>query len=100
MPEVRVRDINLHYDVYGSGDPLLMIMGLGASSAAWDPALVEDLAKSFRVITFDNRGTGQSDKPDIPYSIPMFADDAAGGLEHLEIPPPPLFRVSMGGMIA
>jgi pimeloyl-ACP methyl ester carboxylesterase len=100
MPQARIRDVNLNYDVYGRGDPLLMIMGLGASSAAWDPALVEELAKSFRVITFDNRGTGQSDKPDIPYSIEMFAADAAGVLEHLEIPTAHIFGVSMGGMIA
>ncbi len=100
MPQAKVRDLNLHYDEYGRGDPLLMIMGLGASSAAWDPELVADLAKSFRVITFDNRGTGQSDKPDIPYSIEMFADDAAGMLEHLQIPTAHIFGVSMGGMIA
>ena len=100
MPHARVRDVNLQYDVSGSGDPLLMIMGLGASSAQWDPALLADLAKSFRVITFDNRGTGQSDKPDIPYSIEMFADDAAGVLEHLDIPTAHIFGVSMGGMIA
>lgn len=100
MPEARIRDVILHYDVYGSGDPLLMIMGLGASSAQWDPRLVENLAQSFRVITFDNRGTGQSDKPDIPYSIAMFADDAAGVLEHLDIPTAHIFGVSMGGMIA
>jgi pimeloyl-ACP methyl ester carboxylesterase len=100
MPEARIRDIKIHYDVYGSGDPLLMIMGLGASSAAWDPALVEQLAKTFRAITFDNRGTGQSDKPDAPYSIEMFADDAAALLDHLEIPSAHIFGVSMGGMIA
>jgi pimeloyl-ACP methyl ester carboxylesterase len=75
-------------------------MGLGASSAAWDPELVDELAKSLRVITFDNRGTGQSDKPDAPYSIEMFADDAAGVLEHLKIPRAHIFGVSMGGMIA
>ncbi len=100
MPQARIRDVNLHYDVYGRGDPLLMIMGLGASSIAWDPALVEQLAKSFRVITFDNRGTGQSDKPDIAYTIEMFAHDTAGLLEHLEIPTAHIFGVSMGGMIA
>jgi len=100
MPQARVRDVNLHFDESGKGDPVLMIMGLGASSAAWDPELVADLAKSFRVVTFDNRGTGQSDKPDIPYSIEMFADDAAGLLEHLQIPAAHIFGVSMGGMIA
>ena len=100
MPKVQVGDINIHYDVYGAGEPLLMIMGLGASSAAWDPALVQDLARDFRVVTFDNRGTGQSDKPDAPYSIEMFADDAAGVLDKLRLSRAHIFGVSMGGMIA
>src|SRR5215813_9335628 len=100
MPRLKVTDINVHYDVSGGGEPLLMIMGLGASSAAWDPELVEELAKSFRTVTFDNRGTGQSDKPDKPYSIEMFANDAAGVLDGLKIPCAHIFGVSMGGMIA
>jgi pimeloyl-ACP methyl ester carboxylesterase len=100
MPKVQVGDVNLNYDVRGNGEPLLMIMGLGASSAAWEPELVEDLARTFRVITFDNRGTGQSDKPDAPYSIEMFADDAAGLLDKLNIRRAHIFGVSMGGMIA
>src|SRR5260370_6488683 len=100
MPKVQVGDVNLNYDLHGRGEPLLMIMGLGASSAAWDPELVEDLARTFRVITFDNRGTGQSDKPDAPYSIEMFADDAAGLLDKLDVSRAHVFGVSMGGMIA
>jgi pimeloyl-ACP methyl ester carboxylesterase len=100
MPELKVGDVNLHYDAYGAGEPLLMIMGLGASSAVWDPGVVQDLAKSFRTITFDNRGTGRSDKPDQPYSIEMFADDAAGVLDGLGIARAHIFGVSMGGMIA
>jgi len=100
MAKIKVGDVNLNYDLHGKGEPLLMIMGLGASSAAWDPELVEDLARSFRVITFDNRGTGQSDKPDAPYSIEMFADDAAGLLTKLDVPRAHIFGVSMGGMIA
>src|SRR5882757_1634736 len=100
MPKVQVGDVNLNYDLHGKGEPLLMIMGLGASSAAWDPELVEDLARTFRVITFDNRGTGQSDKPDAPYSIEMFADDAASLLDKLDVPRAHIFGVSMGGMIA
>ena len=100
MPELKVGDVNLHYDAYGAGEPLLMIMGLGASSAVWDPGVVQDLAKSFRAITFDNRGTGRSDKPDQPYSIEMFADDAAGVLDEPGIARAHIFGVSMGGMIA
>ncbi len=100
MPEAKIGEIKVHYDVYGAGEPLLMIMGLGASSATWQPALVQTLAESFGVITFDNRGTGQTDKPDAPYSIEMFADDAAGLLDNLNIPVAHVFGVSMGGMIA
>jgi pimeloyl-ACP methyl ester carboxylesterase len=100
MPKAKAGDINLHHDVRGAGEPLLMIMGLGASSAAWDPEMLAQLGRTFQVITFDNRGTGQSDKPDVPYSIEMLADDAAGVLDHLRIERAHIFGVSMGGMIA
>ena len=45
MPKIQVGDVNLNYDIAGKGEPLLMIMGLGASSAAWDPELITDLAR-------------------------------------------------------
>ena len=99
MPEVSVNDIKLHYDIQGSGVPLLMVMGLGSSSATWHPELIAGLARSFRVITYDNRGTGLSDKPDISYSLEMFAADAIGLLDHLQLDRVHLFGVSMGGMI-
>jgi 3-oxoadipate enol-lactonase len=101
MPEVRSGDINLHYEVHGgSGDPLLMVMGLGGSSAGWDPALVADLARSFRTIVYDNRGTGLSEKPNIPYSLEMFAADAIALIDSLRLDRLHVFGVSMGGMIA
>jgi pimeloyl-ACP methyl ester carboxylesterase len=100
MPEVRVDDVRLHYEVAGSGEPLLMVMGLGGSSAGWAPELVAELARSFRTIIYDNRGTGQSDKPDVPYSLEMFAADAVAILDDLKISRTHLFGVSMGGMIA
>jgi 3-oxoadipate enol-lactonase len=100
MPRIKANDIELYHEIQGSGDPLLLIMGFGASSAAWRPELVESLARSFQVITFDNRGTGQSDQPDEPYSLAMMADDAAGLLDALGIASAHVFGVSMGGMIA
>src|SRR6516162_10244191 len=100
MPEIRLNDVTLHYDVNGSGDPLLMVMGLGSSSATWSPELIAQLARTFRVVSFDNRGTGRSDKPDIPYSLEMFAADAVAVLDELKLPRVHLFGVSMGGMIA
>jgi pimeloyl-ACP methyl ester carboxylesterase len=100
MPRIKASDIELHHEVQGVGEPLLLIMGFGASSAAWRPELVEELARAFQVITFDNRGTGQSDKPDEPYTLAMLADDAAGLLDALDIASAHVFGVSMGGMIA
>ncbi|MBV8357041.1 MAG: alpha/beta hydrolase [Acetobacteraceae bacterium] len=100
MPEVRVGDVRLHYETAGSGEPLLMVMGLGGSSAGWAPELVAELARFFRTIIYDNRGTGRSDKPDAPYSLEMFAADAIAILDDLKINRAHLFGVSMGGMIA
>jgi 3-oxoadipate enol-lactonase len=100
MPEVQIGDVNLHYEIQGKGDPLLMIMGLGSSSASWDLELISELARSFRTIVYDNRGTGQSDKPKIPYTLEMFANDAIGLLDALELSRVHVFGVSMGGMIA
>jgi pimeloyl-ACP methyl ester carboxylesterase len=100
MPHATVNGLSLHYAIEGAGDPLLMVMGLGASSASWDPQLIAELARTFRVITFDNRGTGLSDKPAMPYSLEMFAGDAVGLIDALGCDRVHLFGPSMGGMIA
>ncbi|MHB8574789.1 MAG: alpha/beta fold hydrolase [Dehalococcoidia bacterium] len=100
MPHTRAGDLNIHYDSYGDGIPLLVINGFGASSYGLRPEFVEGLARSFRVITFDNRGAGDSDKPDAPYSIAQLADDAAGLLEATGIDRAHVMGISMGGMIA
>ena len=100
MPTVSLRDVNLYYESHGDGDPLLMIMGLGGSALAWEPALVAGLARSLRTIVYDNRGTGRSDQPDEVYSIDGLAADAAALLDALGIERAHIFGVSMGGMIA
>jgi 3-oxoadipate enol-lactonase len=100
MPHAQVNGINLHYEIVGQGQPLLLIMGLGAPAAAWDPVFVQEMTKTYKVITYDNRGTGLSDKPNMPYSIAMFASDAVGLLDTLNIPRVHVFGVSMGGMIS
>ena len=58
----------LHYEIAGKGDPVLLIMGLGMASTAWWRT-VPVLAKRLRVITFDNRGAGRSDAPRGPYTL-------------------------------
>ena len=57
MPIVPIRDIMTYYEDTGAGDPLVLIMGLGGHMQAW-ALQVPTLSKHFRVITFDNRGSG------------------------------------------
>jgi pimeloyl-ACP methyl ester carboxylesterase len=98
MPKVKVNDIEMYYEIHGEGTPVLMIMGWGGSSENWARPI--GVADNSKVIIFDNRGTGRTDKPDTGYSIKQMADDAAGLLEALKIPKAHIFGVSMGGMIA
>ena len=100
MPQIRVGDINLHCDIHGAGEPLLLITGYGGSSANLLPAYLAGFARTFRVITFDNRGTGQSDRFDGPTSIEEMADDAAGLLDALGVKRAHIMGSSMGGYIA
>ena len=99
MPKARVNGIELNYVEAGSGDPLLLIMGFGGDHLAW-AFQTPVFAQKYRVIAFDNRGAGQSDVPDVPYTTRMMADDAAGLLDHLGIERAHVVGVSMGGMIA
>ena len=100
MPLAKIGDIHIHYQVRGLGESLLLIMGYRGSSFMWGETLINGLSRYFQVITFDNRGTGLSDKPDMLYTIPMMADDAAGLLHYLGLTRTHIFGVSMGGMIA
>jgi 3-oxoadipate enol-lactonase len=100
MPIAQIGDLKIHYQVRGLGDPLLLIMGYRGSGYMWGDEFLFPLSRYFSVITFDNRGTGKSDKPNAVYTIPMMAGDAAGLLEHLGIQQAHVFGVSMGGMIA
>ena len=99
MPSVNVGNINIYYEVHGKGEPLVMICGASATTEAYS-MLVPFYSKNHQVILFDNRGTGRTDAPDIPYSIDMMATDLAGLLDFLEIQSAHIYGQSMGGMIA
>ncbi|MBS2025027.1 MAG: alpha/beta hydrolase [Deltaproteobacteria bacterium] len=97
-----VRDgLKLRYRTFGDpqSPPLLLVMGLGLSSDGWD-VLPDKLSKSFHVITFDNRGTGESDTPKRPFHMGALADDAAAVLDAMSLRTAHVFGISMGGMIA
>jgi len=99
MSTLPVGSVELFHEVHGSGDPLLLVMGLAADSTAW-MLQVPEFSKHYRTIVFDNRGVGRSSKPPGPYSIAGMADDAAGLLDALDVPRAHVVGISMGGMIA
>jgi 3-oxoadipate enol-lactonase len=99
MPKVRVNGIELNYVETGTGDPLLLVMGFGGDHLAW-AFQVATFGAKYRVISFDNRGAGQSSVPDVAYSTRMMADDAVGLLDTLGVDRAHVLGVSMGGMIA
>jgi 3-oxoadipate enol-lactonase len=98
MPRIAAGDIQINYESYGEGEPLLLIMGFGLPGIAWLPVL--PFLSGFQCIYFDNRGTGNSDKPEGPYTIPQMADDASNLLSVLGIGKAKVYGISMGGMIA
>jgi 3-oxoadipate enol-lactonase len=98
MPKIQAGSINLNYDTFGDGEPLLLIMGFGMPGIAWLPSL--PMLPGFKCIYFDNRGTGMSDKPEGTYTVEQMADDASNLLKALGIAKAKVYGVSMGGMIA
>jgi 3-oxoadipate enol-lactonase len=100
MTQITVGDININYEIQGSGAPLLMIMGLSFSLRDWGKKFTELLAQHYQLILFDNRDAGLTSQSTRPYSIADMADDVAGLLDALNIPKAHVFGVSMGGAIA
>ncbi len=74
MPTADLGGIRLFYELHGAGRPLVLIGGLGSDVTFLHP-LVGRLGASFRVLVFDNRGAGRSDKPDAAYAVEQMAAD-------------------------
>ncbi|AKB37710.1 hypothetical protein MSSAC_3120 [Methanosarcina siciliae C2J] len=87
VKHVPVNGVELGYREFGSGEPLLLIMGFGGKMDTWNKTFVWELAQDYRVIIFDNRGVGYSSDSGENYSLELFASDTAGLLDALEISP-------------
>lgn len=99
MPKVKVGDINMYYEVHGQGEPLVNIGGGGNTTAEYS-RLIPLYSSEYKLVLFDNRGAGQTDAPDIPYTMEMLADDLAGLLGALSIDAAHISGFSLGGGIA
>lgn len=99
MPFASHQTTNIYYEVHGTGEPLVMLMGLGGNGTAWQ-LQYQFLKAEFQCIVVDNRGSGRSGMPDEPYSIELFADDLAAVLDDAGIDSAHIMGVSMGGLIA
>lgn len=98
--DVHVNGLKFHVQTFGSGVPIIMIMGLGAPGDKWKHNY-ELLSKWFWCIVPDNRGAGLSDKPEAEsYTTEQMADDIIGIMDALDIKKAHVMGVSMGGAIA
>lgn len=101
LPYVKAGAIRMYYEQRGDGTPLLFISGTGWSGEQWKLEQVPHFSQSYRVITFDHRGVGRSDRPAGRYTTRMFADDAIGMLDAIGISEPVhILGHSMGGRVA
>ncbi len=119
---VSVNGVTIAYDSIGEGEPLLLVMGIGAQLVMWETDFCEALAaRGFRVIRFDNRDVGESSQLDhlgtprlgrvlrqralglpidAPYTLDDMADDGMALLDALGVPKAHVCGISLGGMIA
>ena len=97
---VAVGDIELAYQIFGEGDPLLLIMGYSGTMDLWAPEVLKELASKYQVIIFDNRGMGKTTASDKEFSIELFADDTRGFLDALGIERAHVLGWSLGTYIA
>ena len=99
MPKAAMNGVNLYYQVHGDGEPLVLIQGFGGGHEGWF-FQTRAFKRYFKVIVFDNRGIGRSDKSPEPYTIRTMADDVIGLLDHLGIEKAHILGMSLGGMVA
>jgi pimeloyl-ACP methyl ester carboxylesterase len=100
MTIARINGIDLSYDDYGGGEPVVMVTGTGAPGRMWRTHQVPALrAAGYRVITMDNRGIPPTDAGPGRFTLDDMAADVAGLIEHLRLPPCRVAGFSLGGII-
>jgi pimeloyl-ACP methyl ester carboxylesterase len=100
MLHAHLAEVSLAYRQLGAGDELVLIHGLAANHAFWQPGVLLPLGRDFHVTLFDLRGHGASSMPSAGYSAQNMADDLRRLLDHLEIERAHLVGHSIGGVVA
>ena len=100
MAFAQLGNIQLYYERAGEGPPLLFISGTGGDLRVKPNVFDGPLARQFDLLAYDQRGLGQSEKPDVPYSMADYADDAAALMTEQGLDEALVLGVSFGGMVA
>jgi 3-oxoadipate enol-lactonase len=100
MPYAPIADMQLWFERAGEGERLLFISGTGGDLRVRPNVFEGPYARAFDLLAYDQRGLGRSSKPDVPYSMAQYADDAAALLDHVGWPTAKVIGVSFGGMVA
>jgi 3-oxoadipate enol-lactonase len=87
-------------DAGGDGPPVLLVMGLGMNTTGWWRTVPVLADAGLRVIAFDNRGVGRSERVPGPYTVAQMADDAVSVLDAVGVDRAHVYGISLGGMIA
>jgi len=100
MPFITVRDLRMYFEIRGKGPRLLIISGTGGDLRR-SPSIFEmAIAQHFEILAYDQRGLGQTSRPDIPYTMVDYADDANALLEAVGWDRCLVMGISFGGMVA
>ena len=100
MPRITANALDIHYERTGQGPRLLFISGTGGDLRVRPNMLDGPFSRSFDLVAYDQRGLGQTEKPDRPYAMADYADDAAGLMDALGWEDALVIGVSFGGMVA
>ncbi len=98
MPYTSNNGISIYYETHGTGEPIVLLRGLGGTVSGW-ASQVKYLGDKYQTILIDNRGAGESDKPDEEYSLDIFASDVKSVLDDIGVKKAHILGLSMGGFI-
>ena len=99
MPFARNGSVALHWESFGQGPAVLLVAGQGMTADGWW-STVPILAQAFRVITFDNRDTGESSRVSLPYTVAQMAGDAIAVLDAAGERRAHVYGISLGSLVA